>query len=250
MSSSSSSSTKDKFSILLPTFNEKENLPLITYLIVESMEKHNHDFEIIVIEDNSPDGTLQAAEQLQQIYGQDKIVIYPRKGKLGLGSAYQDGVHKASGNFIFILDADLSHHPKFMPKMIEKQREENYDIVSGTRYRREPNEEGGVCGWDMRRKLTSCVANYMAHTLLAPPVSDLTGSFRLYKKEVFESIIERGLPKGYVFQMAIITHAKYMGYTTAEIPITFVDRLYGESKLGLKEIVSYLSGLIKLFFSV
>ena len=105
-------------------------------------------------------------------------------------------------------------------------------------------------GWDLMRKLTSRVANYLASTLLQPKASDLTGSFRLYKKEVLEAIIPKVKSRGYVFQMEIITRAQVMGYSIEEVPITFVDRIYGESKFGSNEILSYLKGLIDLFVDV
>ena len=101
------------------------------------------------------------------------------------------------------MDADLSHHPKFIPQFIAKQKDNNTDIVTGTRYL----PGGGVHGWDLNRKLTSRVANYLASTLLKPKASDLTGSFRLYKKEVLEAIIPKVKSRGYVFQMEIITRA-------------------------------------------
>ena len=148
---------RHKYSILLPTYNEVENLPLIVYLIVKTLEEADYDYEIIIIDDNSPDGTQKAAEQLQTIYGKDRIMLRPRAGKLGLGTAYVHGLKHATGNFIVIMDADLSHHPKFIPEFIEKQKENDFDIVSGTRY----VGSGGVYGWDLRRKLISRIANYI-----------------------------------------------------------------------------------------
>ena len=133
------------------------------------------------------------------------------------------------------MDADFSHHPKFLPKMIRMQKQGNCDIVTGTRYA----GDGGVYGWDLKRKLVSRGANLFADTVLRPGVSDLTGSFRLYKREVLETVISSTESKGYTFQMELITRAKGMGYKVAECPITFVDRVYGESKLGGDEIVEY-----------
>eukprot|EP00736_Rhodelphis_marinus_P013910 Rmarinus@m.2797 len=235
-----------KYSVLLPTYNERENLPFIVWLLVDTFEKHAIEFEIIVIDDNSPDGTQDACKQLQTIYGAERIVLKTRKGKLGLGSAYIFGIQFATGDFIIILDADLSHHPKFIPQFIEKQKQGDYDVVSGTRY----VTGGGVHGWDLRRKLTSRVANYLAATMLQPGVSDLTGSFRLYKKAVLDSVIKHVRSKGYTFQMEIVVRAKELGYTVGEVPITFVDRVYGESKLGPTEVIGYLKGLFQLFFSL
>ena len=109
---------------------------------------------------------------------------------------------------------------------------------------------GGVHGWDLRRKLTSRVANFIANALLSPGVSDLTGSFRLYKREAITAIMQEVKSTGYVFQMEIVVRAKQRGLTIVEVPITFVDRVYGESKLGGMEIVQYLKGLALLFTEV
>uniref|UniRef100_A0A674BT36 Dolichol-phosphate mannosyltransferase subunit 1 n=1 Tax=Salmo trutta TaxID=8032 RepID=A0A674BT36_SALTR len=233
----------DKYSVLLPTYNERENLPLIVWLLVKYFGESGYDYEIIVIDDGSPDGTLEVAEQLQKIYGEDKILLRPRAKKLGLGTAYIHGIKHARGNYVFIMDADLSHHVSGSPVYLDNTREGGYDLVSGTRYR----GDGGVYGWDLRRKLISRGANYVTQVLLRPGASDLTGSFRLYKKEVLESLVERCVSKGYVFQMEMIVRARQLNYTIGEVPISFVDRVYGESKLGGNEIVSFLKGLLTLF---
>lgn len=107
--------------------------------------------------------------------------------------------------------------------------------------------DGGVYGWDLKRKLVSRGANFLASTLLQPKVSDLTGSFRLYKKPVLAKIIAATKSKGYVFQMEMMVRARSFGFTIGEVPISFVDRLYGESKLGGDEIVQYLKGVWMLF---
>lgn len=231
-----------KFSIILPTYNEKENLPIITWLIFKYLEPCSLNFEIIVIEDGSPDGTLEVAQQLQDIYGSDKIVILNRGKKLGLGTAYKAGLELATGDYIVLMDADLSHHPKFIPKFIELASEKDYDIVTGTRY----SGDGGVFGWDFKRKLISCGANTLTQIVLGPSVSDLTGSFRLYKKSVLKRLIGMSKSKGYAFQMEIIVLAEQMGYKIGEVPISFVDRVYGQSKMGLEEIVRFAYGLIDL----
>ncbi|XP_018570463.1 dolichol-phosphate mannosyltransferase subunit 1 isoform X2 [Anoplophora glabripennis] len=101
---------KNKYSILLPTYNEVENLPMIICLLVKYMKNSGYNYEIIIIDDGSPDGTMEAAVQLQAIYGKDKILLRPREKKLGLGTAYIYGIKHATGNFIIIMDADLSHH--------------------------------------------------------------------------------------------------------------------------------------------
>jgi dolichol-phosphate mannosyltransferase len=146
------------------------------------------------------------------------------------------------------MDADFSHHPKFIPQMIEKQREggADYDIVTGTRYA----GDGGVYGWDLKRKFVSRGANLFADTLLRPGVSDLTGSFRLYKKIVLQEVIRKTESKGYSFQMEMMVRAKAMGFKVAEVPISFVDRLYGDSKIGSNEITAYAKSVLSLWLKV
>ena len=102
-------SENEKYSILLPTYNERENLPIIIWLIIKYLDG-KVPFEVIIIDDGSPDGTLEVAKDLQRIYGSEKIVLAPREKKLGLGTAYIHGINHASGNFVIIMDADLSHH--------------------------------------------------------------------------------------------------------------------------------------------
>jgi len=233
----------NKYSVLLPTYNERENLPIIVWLLVKYFTEADIDYEIIVIDDGSPDGTLEAAKQLETIYGSERIVLKPRAKKLGLGTAYVHGIKYATGNFIIIMDADLSHHPKFIPQLIKKQAEGDYDVVSGTRY----VGDGGVNGWDLKRKIISRGANYVTQVLLRPGASDLTGSFRLYKKDVLMKLVSSCVSKGYVFQMELIIRARQFGYTIGEVPISFVDRVYGESKLGGNEIVGFVKGLLYLF---
>jgi len=150
------------------------------------------------------------------------------------------------------MDADLSHHPKFIPEFIRKRKEEGADIVCGSRYIR----GGGVAGWDLKRKFTSRGANFLASFLLlsAPfgygtKISDLTGSFRLYDRNLLEKILPIVQCKGYAFQMEILVLANKENANFAEVPITFVDRIYGESKLGANEILMYLKGLLNLFLT-
>ncbi|MCJ1347160.1 dolichol-P-mannose synthesis, partial [Peltigera leucophlebia] len=193
------------------------------------------DWELIIVDDASPDGTQVVAKQLQALYTPQRIILKPRAGKLGLGTAYVHGLKYARGNFVIIMDADFSHHPKFIVEMVRVQKEKDYDIVTGTRYA----GNGGVYGWDLKRKLVSRGANLLADTVLRPGVSDLTGSFRLYKKSVLEKVVESTESKGYTFQMEMMVRASAMGYSVAEVPISFVDRVYGESKLGGDEIVEY-----------
>jgi dolichol-phosphate mannosyltransferase len=117
-----------KYSILLPTYNEKDNLPICIWLIEKYLSENDISYEVIVIDDNSPDGTLEVAKRLQAELGESKVVLKPRAGKLGLGTAYVHGLKFARGEFIILMDADLSHHPKFIPQMIEIQQKSNVGV--------------------------------------------------------------------------------------------------------------------------
>lgn len=234
---------ESKYSLLIPTYNERENISLLIFLIDKLLSQNKIDYEIIIVEDNSPDGTLESVKEMQKLFGEKKIKILQRAGKLGLGTAYIEGSKLCTGDFIFIMDADFSHHPKFLIDYIKKQRETNADIVTGTRY----DLGGGVYGWSPLRKIISRGANFLASFFLHPGVSDLTGSYRLYKRSVFMKLIQKIKNGGYAFQMEIIIRAIYDGYHVEEIPITFVDRVMGKSKLGMGEIVIYFNTVLELY---
>ncbi|KAL9087446.1 MAG: hypothetical protein Q9159_003658 [Coniocarpon cinnabarinum] len=242
---------RNKYSVLLPTYNERDNLPVMVWLLHKTFTENNLDWEVIIVDDGSPDGTQDIAQQLMKVYNQPNrepnVVLKPRAGKLGLGTAYVHGLSFAKGNFVIIMDADFSHHPNALPRFIAEQEKNDHDIVLGTRYR---GSGAGVAGWDLKRKLVSRGANLLSDTLLRPGVSDVTGSYRLYKKDVLRKVIDSTTSKGYTFQMEMMVRAKAMGYSVGEVPITFVDRLYGESKLGGDEIVEYAKGVLWLWFSV
>ncbi|KAH6917699.1 glycosyltransferase family 2 protein [Coprinopsis sp. MPI-PUGE-AT-0042] len=256
MQGSFNSSDTHKYSVILPTYNERKNLPVIIWLLAKTFQENGLAWEIVVVDDASPDGTQEIAKQLAKL-------LRPRSGKLGLGTAYIHGLNFVTGDFVIIMDADFSHHPKFIPQFIRQvsfilmlQKAHNLDIVTGTRYSstsmpymREASP-GGVHGWDLKRKMVSRGANFLAATVLNPGVSDLTGSFRLYRLPVLRHIISETVSKGYVFQMEMMVRARALGYTVGEVPITFVDRIFGESKLGADEIVSYAKGVWQLFSTV
>lgn len=243
---STRSSSGSKYSIILPTYNERSNLPIIIYLIAKTFTEAKLEWEVVIVDDASPDGTQEIAKQLIKVYTPARIQLRPRAGKLGLGTAYIHGLDFATGDFVIIMDADFSHHPHHIPEFIAKQKEEDYDIVLGTRYA----GDGGVYGWDFKRKLVSRGANLLSRVILRPNVSDVTGSFRLYKRDVLKRVILETKSKGYVFQMEMIVRAREAGYKIGEVPIAFVDRIYGDSKLGSDEITQYAKGVWALFTSI
>lgn len=143
------------------------------------------------------------------------------------------------------MDSDFSHDPRFIPEMIAEQRRSSAAIVKGNRYM----VGGGVHGWNLRRKLTSRVANLMAEVLLGSSVGDMTGSYRLYARDCFEKLVANTKARGYTFQMEMIMRAQAMGMRITEVPITFIDRQFGESKLGAGEIDGFLRGIWLLLWS-
>ncbi|TRM57172.1 glycosyltransferase family 2 protein [Schizophyllum amplum] len=247
-----SSSDTHKYSVILPTYNERKNLPVIIWLLAKTFEENELAWEVIVVDDASPDGTQEVARQLAGVYGEDKIILKPRSGKLGLGTAYIHGLNFCSGDFPI---SDVDGQPKFIPQFIRQQKAHNFDIVTGTGTVDGQAEHGrSEAGWrvrlDLRRKMVSRGANFLAMTVLNPGVSDVTGSFRLYRLPVLRHIITVTESKGYVFQMEMMVRARALGYSVGEVPITFVDRIFGESKLGADEIVSYAKGVWGLFTGV
>jgi len=239
-------------SVILPCYNEKDNLPICIALIILSMnayiKEHEHKeitYELVVVDDNSPDGTADVVKKLIDILDVP-IKLLERPGKLGLGSAYRDGLKLCSGKFICIMDVDLSHHPKELPIMLDRIIMEEADIVQGTRYAL----NGGVVGWPLRRILMSKTANFGAGFILGVTSSDMTGSYRIYKQTVLNTLIEQVITKGYTFQMEVMARAQNQSMKIIEHPICFVDRIYGESKLGSNEIKNFAVGVFKLFFAL
>mmetsp|Transcript_13698 Transcript_13698/g.29404 ORF Transcript_13698/g.29404 Transcript_13698/m.29404 type:complete len:238 (+) Transcript_13698:228-941(+) len=234
------------YSVLVPTYNESENIAVFAWILNEHTKNLPYSFELVVVDDNSPDGTQDIVRQLQAKWNGMPIMLITRPRKLGLGSAYMDGIRHARGQYIFLMDADLSHHPKYIPDFIAQQRATGCDIVTGTRYA----SGGGVAGWNMARKLTSRGANLLASVALGATASDLTGAFRLYRRTALESVLPQVTSQGYAFQMEVIVRAQYRGCSIREVPIIFVDRLFGQSKLGPAEFLLFLKGLLNLLLTV
>lgn len=233
-------------SIIVPTYNERVNAPILAFLIDQHMRHTDCMYELLIVDDASPDGTADAMRELKSAWPELPLHILSRPGKQGLGSAYSHGLQHAQGDWVILMDADLSHHPRHIAEFMARQKEAGCDIVSGTRYGR----GGGVAGWSLPRKVISRGANLMASFLLGMKVSDLTGSFRLYRKSLLKILLAQTTSKGYAFQMEVIARAQYSQANIEEVPICFVDRIFGESKLGPSEFLLFLKGLVLLFFTL
>ncbi|EZG77192.1 dolichol-phosphate mannosyltransferase [Gregarina niphandrodes] len=252
------------YTVLVATYNEAENLPILVDQIVEAFKtaqisrtkqsvnvtrlfSQEPSYEILIVDDNSPDGTAKVFEELDiKVFPEVEMSIVKRSGKLGLGTAYIAGLEKVRGSFVIILDADLSHQPRHIVEMIKKQKEGDYDIVSGTRY----SNGGGVIGWPLKRRLISCLSNQLVAALFSPPATDVTGSFRLYRRDVLKRICQEMNSVGYSFQCEAILRATKMQAKIANVPIEFVDRVYGDSCFNFNEAQSFLVNLAKLVWTL
>jgi dolichol-phosphate mannosyltransferase len=214
---------------LIPTYNEAENLPVLVSALF-SLGIPN--FNILVLDDNSPDGTGEVAKRLSAEY-EGRISVLHRQVKEGLGKAYVQGIRYAldqSADVIGMMDADLSHPPERLPAMLEALQ--SADLVIGSRY----VPGGGLDEeWPFWRKALSGFGNFYARTILSLPVKDATGGFRLWRRSALEAIpFEESRSNGYIFQVEMAYLAKLAGLTFAEVPIYFAERTYGESKMSLR----------------
>ena len=218
-----------KISIVVPTYNEVENLPI---LIDTLFNLNIPDLHILIVDDNSPDGTGDIAEEIKT-KKPDNISVIHREGKLGLGTAYITGFKYCLANGadqIVQMDADFSHNPKKVTVLLDQLKVT--DMVLGSRY----VSGGGLDeNWAFWRKGLSSFGNFYARSILGMPIRDVTGGFRAWRRETLSGIpLNRVKSQGYAFQveMAYITHLS--GYTISEVPIYFADRSRGDSKMSLK----------------
>ena len=210
--------------LVIPTYNEKDNVEEI----VEAVLHVAPSMEILIVDDNSPDGTGHIADEMAQ--RDHRISVLHREEKSGLGSAYIAGFKYAlqrEYDYIFEMDADFSHDPKYLPHFLEKIQE--YDLVLGSRYIRGVN----VVNWPMSRLLLSYFANVYARIITGLPVRDTTGGFKCFRRIVLEQIdLDAVQSDGYSFQIEMTFKAWKKGFRICEIPIIFVDRLVGSSKMS------------------
>jgi dolichol-phosphate mannosyltransferase len=219
-----------KIVVVIPTYNEADNLPLM----VAALRELNLSLHVLVVDDNSPDGTGALADDLMRQHKGEMTVLH-REGKEGLGPAYIAGFKVAlalDADYVIQMDADFSHQPSYIPALIAKL-EEGYDLVIASRFAR----GGGVDkAWSWRRKLLSWWANSVyVRVLLGIPVSDATGGYRIWRRNTLIGLnLDRIRSNGYAFQVELAYVTTRLGFKVTEIPIYFPDRLRGESKMDVR----------------
>lgn len=218
--------------VVLPTYKEAANLPVIVAAIFDLPMS---GLRILVVDDNSPDGTGQLAEELADRYGRQRMSVVHRQSKGGLGSAYIDGMSRAMASgaqFVVQMDADLSHPPKYLPQMLGTLLSSDADVVIGSRY-----VVGASLGegWPRHRRALSNFANSYVRALLQLGIRDATAGFKLWRSSALETI---GLgtirSSGYSFQVEMNHRAMMRRLKIVELPIHFANRFNGESKMSLK----------------
>jgi dolichol-phosphate mannosyltransferase len=216
----------DKCLVIIPTYNEKENIEAI----IRAVWSLNHFFEVLIIDDGSPDGTAAIVKQLQTEMPQ-RLHLIERAGKLGLGTAYIAGFRWALANsydFIFEMDADFSHNPEDLSKLYFTAKNTPADLVIGSRYVNGVN----VVNWPMSRVLMSYFASHYVRFITGMPISDTTAGFKCYRSSVLKTIdLEKIRFIGYAFQIEMKFLAWRHGFKLAEVPIIFTDRTRGQSKM-------------------
>lgn len=229
--------------ILIPTYNEKENI----VRIVDAVMALNKGFHVLIIDDNSPDNTASLVETLILKYP-NKLFLEKRKGKLGLGTAYIHGFRwglKRRYSYIFEMDADFSHSPNDLIRLYDVCKNNEADVAIGSRY----VNGGNVKNWTFERVILSYGASWYVKLITWMPISDSTAGFICYKKEVLEKIDFGEIDfSGYAFQIAMKYKAWQLGFKLKEIPITFKDREYGESKMSIHIFKEALKGVFKMRF--
>jgi len=228
--------------IIIPTYIEKENIENIIRAIF-SLEK---PFDILVVDDNSPDGTAMIVSNLQQEF-QGKLFIENRKGKTGLGAAYIHGFKWALAKkyeYIIEMDADFSHDPKDLIKLYNACAIDGADVSIGSRYK---DNEVNVVNWDMKRLLLSYFASRYVRLITRIPIHDTTAGFVCYKRKVLETInFDRIKFIGYAFQIEMKFKAWKHGFNIKEVSVIFTDRALGKSKMDSSIISEAVFGVIKM----
>jgi dolichol-phosphate mannosyltransferase len=215
----------DKCLIVIPTYDERDNLQALAKGIFEQLPEAH----LLVVDDASPDGTGDLADEMAQ--QDERVHVIHRPGKLGLGTAYVTGFRYGLArdyDYFFEMDADFSHNPKYLPQILARARD-GADVVLGSRY----VAGGGTVNWGLRRKVLSAGGSLYARTILGVKVRDLTGGFKCFRRRVLEAIdLTAVRSEGYSFQIEMTYRAVKEGFKVVEIPIVFEDRRVGQSKMS------------------
>ena len=227
--------------VIIPTFNEKENIENIIRKVF-SLEK---EFDILIIEDNSPDGTADIVKKLIKEFP-EHLFIEERKGKLGLGTAYIHGFRwalKREYGFVFEMDADFSHNPEDLLRLYDAAKNKGGDVVIGSRYITGVN----VVNWPMGRVLMSYYASAYVRLVTRMKIRDTTAGFKCYRREVLQAIdMDKIRFTGYAFQIEMKFTSWKLGFNIVEVPIIFTDRTLGSSKMSKGIFKEAILGVISL----
>ena len=227
--------------VIIPTYNECENIEKI----IRAVFALEHDFHILVVEDNSPDGTAAIVKRMQEEFP-ERLYMIERTGKLGLGTAYIAGFKWAleqDYDYIFEMDADFSHNPLDLPRLYNACAKEGADVAIGSRYVTGVN----VVDWPMSRILMSYGASKYVRLITGIPVHDTTAGFVCYRKEVLQMIeLDNIRFKGYAFQIEMKFTAWQLGFRVKEVPVIFVNRKEGTSKMNTSIFGEAMFGVIKM----
>jgi glycosyltransferase involved in cell wall biosynthesis len=226
--------------VIVPTYNESENIAsLVAQLLGLPLDVH-----VIVVDDNSPDGTGEIAERLARQH-RGRVTAIHRSGKLGLGTAYVAGFKQAlsaDADLILTMDADFSHNPRYIPEMVARV-DRGYDLVIGSRY----VDGGGTSGCTTGRKLLSYGANVFARTVLGLHAHDATAGFRCYRRQVLEDVgLDEIKADGYSFLIEMLFRVQRRGWRVGESPILFENRRQGVSKISQDEILKAVWTVLRL----
>ncbi|MBQ9569387.1 MAG: polyprenol monophosphomannose synthase [Alloprevotella sp.] len=228
--------------VIIPTYNEKENIEKIIRAVF-GLEKK---FDILIIDDGSPDGTADIVRRLQDSEFAGRLHLIERSGKLGLGTAYIRGFKWAveqKYDYVFEMDADFSHNPDDLPRLYSACADEGYDVAIGSRYVSGVN----VVNWPMGRVLMSYYASKYVRMVLGVPLHDTTAGFKCYRRKVLETIdLDAIRFKGYAFQIEMKFTAYKLGFKLKEVPVIFVNRIEGTSKMSGGIFSEALFGVVRL----
>lgn len=227
--------------VIVPTYNERENIQRLC----EAILAQGRAVEVLVVDDSSPDGTAEVARRVGRRTG--RVHLLSRPGKLGLGTATIAGYRWALARDyerVITIDADFSHPPEKIPAMLEASR--HSDVVIGSRY----VPGGGHQDWPRRRVLLSSLSNLVARCALRLEPADCTGAFRCVRRGVLErTAFDNIVSRGYSFQEEMLWHCSGRGLRFAEVPIMFVDRREGSSKINLREVYGGMATVLRLMFT-